>query len=222
MENHNQARSFPEKSQSITAGSFVPEEFGNQPSGGVRIQSAEFTTDAVAHNALPRANGGGIISPQPPGSGERLLNPYQQNAPSRQDQIGFSGFVQASRVPHSQHNTANTYAPNVVEQQDGVLNHSNRSRLNLHSRLAMESTAHQSSVSFASIVVSDPLLISSSGVSLFGIRQPPHWSYQVQTSFQPSSTTHMGCWVVRRRFRHVVALEERLRQECPGAILPPR
>lgn len=67
------------------------------------------------------------------------------------------------------------------------------------------------------VLVSEPLLISASGSSLFGIRQPPHWSYQIQTQFESGST-----WLVRRRFRHVVALEERLRQECPGAIFPPR
>jgi hypothetical protein len=76
---------------------------------------------------------------------------------------------------------------------------------------------------FSKVIVSDPLLISSSGASLFGLRQPPYWSYQIQTTFAPSGVNApMGNWLVRRRFRHVVALEERLRQECPGAILPPR
>jgi hypothetical protein len=77
-------------------------------------------------------------------------------------------------------------------------------------------------VTFGKVIVSEPLLISSSGASLFGLRQPPYWSYQIQTTFASYVTTPMGNWLVRRRFRHVVALEERLRQECPGSILPPR
>jgi hypothetical protein len=62
--------------------------------------------------------------------------------------------------------------------------------------------------------VSEPLLVQPP--SLFNV-VPPHWTYQVQTTLKEG-----GCWLVRRRFRHIVALEDRLREECPGAILPPR
>ena len=62
--------------------------------------------------------------------------------------------------------------------------------------------------------VSDPMLVQPP--SLFNV-VPPHWTYQVQTTLKEG-----GCWLVRRRFRHLVALEDRLHDECPGAILPPR
>jgi len=76
---------------------------------------------------------------------------------------------------------------------------------------------------YAAVRVSEPLLIP--GQALFG--NAPHWSYQIATTLQPQNNNGAaapsgGVWLVRRRFRHVVALEERLREECPGAVLAPR
>ena len=72
---------------------------------------------------------------------------------------------------------------------------------------------------YAAVKVTDPLLIP--GQALFG--NAPHWSYQIATTLQPQGNGGGGMvWLVRRRFRHVVALEDRLREECPGAVLPPR
>jgi hypothetical protein len=67
---------------------------------------------------------------------------------------------------------------------------------------------------YAKVTVSDPLLIQP--YSFLGM-QPPHWTYQVQTNLKEG-----GCWLVRRRFRYVVTLEEKIREECKGSILPPR
>jgi hypothetical protein len=57
------------------------------------------------------------------------------------------------------------------------------------------------------------MLVASGGLFL----NSPYWSYQVETTLK-----ERGSWLVRRRFKHVVALEQRLREECPGSILPPR
>ena len=75
---------------------------------------------------------------------------------------------------------------------------------------------------FGPIAVSDPILVQSPGV----FAGPPHWTYSVvvrdvkkipgQQEFAAVVSN------VRRRFRHFVALEERLRADCLGAILPPR
>jgi hypothetical protein len=94
---------------------------------------------------------------------------------------------------------------------------------------------------YGKVLVSEPMLIQSP--SIFGLSQPPHWSYQVCTQLPapPNSNSSNnnnnggnnggnnnnnggggGVWLVRRRFRHAVSLEDRLRQDCPGAILPPR
>lgn len=69
---------------------------------------------------------------------------------------------------------------------------------------------------YGQVTVSDPLLIQPYSYSFLTIQQP-YWTYQVQTNGKDG-----GCWLVRRRFRHVVTLEEKLRDECKGAILPPR
>jgi hypothetical protein len=101
----------------------------------------------------------------------------------------------------------------------------------------------------STIVVNEPLLVQSSSSLLF-VSSPPHWTYQIMTQLhphammqqqqQPQYSNQYGAQAyggryqqqqqqqqqnmlyVRRRFRHVVALEDRLRDECPGAILPPR
>jgi len=72
---------------------------------------------------------------------------------------------------------------------------------------------------YGKVTINDPMLLQAPSKLFNMVSAPPHWSYQVTTEIrgQPPSV-----WMVRRRFRHVVALEDRLRHECPGAILPPR
>ena len=68
---------------------------------------------------------------------------------------------------------------------------------------------------YTDIKVSEPMLIQNAS---FLISSPPYWSYQITSVLNHNQ----GTWLVRRRFRHVVALEDRMRQACPGSILPPR
>jgi hypothetical protein len=68
---------------------------------------------------------------------------------------------------------------------------------------------------YTHIHVNEPMLIQTQS---FLISSPPYWSYQIMSQL----AGNQGTWLVRRRFRHVVALEERLRLACPGSILPPR
>jgi hypothetical protein len=97
---------------------------------------------------------------------------------------------------------------------------------------------------YGKVVVSDPMLIQGTGL----FAGPPHWTYLVTVHSRSArgnaTTTSAGVVpatannndnaqqhqrpqeqpvsAVRRRFRHFVALEDRLRQSVPGAILPPR
>jgi hypothetical protein len=72
---------------------------------------------------------------------------------------------------------------------------------------------------YTRVLVTEPLLLQAAPVGgFFTIGQAPYWSYQITTECKEQG----GVWMVRRRFRHVVALEDRLREDCPGAILPPR
>lgn len=77
---------------------------------------------------------------------------------------------------------------------------------------------------YGRIVVNDPMLIQGSGL----FAGPPHWTYLVTVhSKRPNNIQQQGqpqhpLSAVRRRFRHFVALEDRLRSSVPGAILPPR
>jgi hypothetical protein len=92
---------------------------------------------------------------------------------------------------------------------------------------------------YGRVTVSDPMLIQGAGL----FAGPPHWTYlvTVYSKDAPGTTTpspppngnpqqqqqqqrpqEQPVSAVRRRFRHFVALEDRLRQSVPGAILPPR
>jgi len=77
---------------------------------------------------------------------------------------------------------------------------------------------------YGRIVVNDPMLIQGSGL----FAGPPHWTYLVtlhskrQNNNNQQSGPQPPLSAVRRRFRHFVALEDRIRTSVPGAILPPR
>ena len=75
---------------------------------------------------------------------------------------------------------------------------------------------------FGAITVTDPVLVQSPGV----FSGPPHWIYNVvvRDKKKIDGQDQFSAVVnnVRRRFRHFVALEDRLRADCLGAILPPR
>lgn len=68
---------------------------------------------------------------------------------------------------------------------------------------------------YVDIKVTEPMLIQQQN---FLISSPPYWSYQIASTL----ANNQGTWLVRRRFKHVVALEDRMRQACPGSILPAR
>lgn len=70
------------------------------------------------------------------------------------------------------------------------------------------------------VAVHDPQFIAGAnflGVPVSGAAGQ-HWTYAFTTTTEGTQHTE----IVRRRFRHVVALEERLRVTCPGVVLPPR
>ena len=73
---------------------------------------------------------------------------------------------------------------------------------------------------YGKIVVNDPMLIQGTGL----FAGPPHWTYlvTVHAKNEKRDNPQQPISAVRRRFRHFVALEDRLRQNVPGAILPPR
>lgn len=74
---------------------------------------------------------------------------------------------------------------------------------------------------FSTVAVTNPTFVKEGGAGLMGGFWPGQggfWSFSVTCSRAGNgqSTT------VNRRFRHFVALEDRLRLDLPGAILPPR
>lgn len=164
---------------------------------------------------------GGFQSPQPSfTAGMHNVNPQLGRVPNIQRSM-MTGSVSSSIMPP----TTTTIQPRAALPPQPIIR-------------------------YGTITVDQPLLLSSSmgmprhgagGVgggggggivsSLWG--SSPHWSYQITTQIPLPSMTQPDqpnqppppppqLWFVRRRFRHVVALEDRLREDCPGAILPPR
>jgi hypothetical protein len=70
---------------------------------------------------------------------------------------------------------------------------------------------------YGKVVVSDPMLIQGTGL----FAGPPHWTYLV-TVYSKNEANTQPVSAVRRRFRHFVALEDRIHTSTPGAILPAR
>mmetsp|Transcript_25602 Transcript_25602/g.36080 ORF Transcript_25602/g.36080 Transcript_25602/m.36080 type:complete len:748 (+) Transcript_25602:147-2390(+) len=143
---------------------------------------------------------------QPPGASYM----YSNTASNVQQQQAAFAPSTTTQGRYSNTNTVNT-GPSFTA---GLHNGPNTSSLGQQLRQAPQEPAPVIPV-YGEIKVSDPLL--EQPMSLLGFSSPPHWTYQVTTTLLEG-----GCWIVRRRFRHVVALEDRLRMDCAGAILPPR
>ena len=168
------------------------------------------------HNQLPQSLYG---SPAQPSTSPPIVDPpvrhvngtfYRDTNPPPPQIINTnadqSRFYQPSQLGSA---TAGMHGPGVVVPQQSNL-------------MAPPQPPPQPTL-YARVLVTEPLLLQTSP-ALFGLGQPPHWSYQLTTELLAGSSGGGGggVWMVRRRFRHVVALEERLREDCPGAILPPR
>lgn len=174
---------------------------------------------------------------------------YQSNAPQQQDMNSTVNHIPGAASYHDpnnmqQPNQSNSryYQPSMIGSPTAGMYNGVTSRNNNHMQpqpnmqpmqnpqAIMQPTRPMAVAPgfYTRILVTEPLLLQSSPGGLFGIGQPPHWSYQITTELNPNVQQqsgqggHQGVWMVRRRFRHVVALEDRLRDDCPGAILPPR
>jgi len=75
---------------------------------------------------------------------------------------------------------------------------------------------------YGKITVTEPMLIQGTGL----FAGPPHWTYLVTLYNKDTNSNNNNhsqpISAVRRRFRHFLALETRLHNSAPGAILPPR
>jgi hypothetical protein len=161
---------------------------------------------------------------QSPQAQQYPSNYYTGNASAQQPQTFAYGTPQQQPMPGP--TPSRYYTP--AQQQPGSLQPQltpspNAGMHNIQSGLGFASPSllpteptPLSNCIYQEITITHPLLIQGTA-SLFGFKQAPHWSYQLNTRLSEGTL-----WLVRRRFRHVVALEDRLRQECPGAILPPR
>jgi len=72
---------------------------------------------------------------------------------------------------------------------------------------------------FTNVSVCNPMLVYTQDIHLFSGNKS-YWSFHVVSTCSDTGTQHS----VRRRFRHFVALEDRLKHcdSCCGSILPPR
>jgi len=158
------------------------------------------------------------------------MDSFYRSDPSTQ-QMGFPG-QQASMMQQHQHQSGDAnryYQPAQNVQAMAGMHNVGQSKSLGQAPILKVVKPEEVNTFYDKVVVSEPLLVAQpKGLlgSLTG-QSTPHWSYQITTYFKPppnqqNQQQHAQYWVVRRRFRHVVALEDRLHDEIPGAILPPR
>jgi len=159
------------------------------------------------HNASIAQNvqGAGILSPS--GNGVHGSQNPQNNG----------GYFYGTREQQIQHpSQQHQYAGSFVQPSTTAGMHNSTQQMNL-GRIKKVALVKPQEVPplYIDIRVTEPMLIQTQS---FLISSPPYWSYQITSQLAGNH----GTWLVRRRFRHVVALEDRLRQACPGSIIPPR
>lgn len=151
-----------------------------------------------------------------------FYRPDQQPPPQQQQQqppVVQQGYGAASYYYSTSGHATTVEQPKPVPTTTAGM-HNHPTTESLIPSKPFEPTLKEFSPLYGPIRVSDPLLVQGSGL----FSGPPHWTYQVTvTNPQPiQGTEYATTNQVRRRFRHFVALEDRLRVDCPGAILPPR
>lgn len=163
-----------------------------------------------------------VQTPPKKGTNASYQERSQRNQSSYQERSQLNNHYQQQQQyqhqqPQPQKQTLSPLAGMFNSQRNNAMNSSNHNSNTQHSFSLYATPPPEFEPIYGDLMVNDPRLVKESG--LFG-SPPPHWTYNVSTL--PKSG-HSGAVIsVRRRFRHFVALEDRLREACPGAILPPR
>mmetsp|Transcript_8460 Transcript_8460/g.20234 ORF Transcript_8460/g.20234 Transcript_8460/m.20234 type:complete len:724 (+) Transcript_8460:93-2264(+) len=145
----------------------------------------------------------GVSIPSPNGNGAHI--------PQNND-----GYYYGTREQKKFHPPQQQHSNNYAQPSSTAGMHNSMQKMNL-GRIRKIALVKPQEVPplYVDIRVTEPMLIQTQS---FLISSPPYWSYQITSQL----AGNLGTWLVRRRFRHVVALEDRLRQACPGSIIPPR
>ncbi len=136
--------------------------------------------------------------------------------PPHQNSGGYYYGTREQQIQHPPPPQQHQFSGNFVQPSTTAGMHNTAQKMNL-GRIRKVALVKPQEVPplYIDIRVTEPMLIQTQS---FLISSPPYWSYQITSQLDGNQ----GTWLVRRRFRHVVALEDRLRQACPGSILPPR
>jgi len=145
-----------------------------------------------------------------------MTMPTGQTTPTLQNTGGYFYGTQEQQIQYSSNQQQQQYSGNFVQPSSTVGMHNATQNMNL-GRIRQITLVRPQEIAplYIDIRVTEPMLIQTQS---FLISSPPYWSYQITSQL----AGNQGTWLVRRRFRHVVALEDRLRQACPGSIIPPR
>lgn len=148
--------------------------------------------------------------------GHRIESPNGHVGPTHQNTSSYFYGTREPKIQHQSHLQQKGYSKNLSRPSSTVGMHNSTEDTNL-GRIRKFKLMKPEEVAplYTNIRVTEPMLIQSQS---FLISSPPYWSYQITSQL----VDNQGTWLVRRRFRHVVALEDRLRQACPGSIIPPR
>lgn len=148
--------------------------------------------------------------------GATMGSPNGHAGPAPPNTGSYYYGTQDQRIRHPSQQQQQVYSEGFSQPSSTVGMHNSAQSMNL-GRIRKITLVKPRDVAplYMDIRVTEPMLIQTQ--SLF-LSSPPYWSYQITSQL----AQNQGTWLVRRRFRHVVALEDRLRQACPGSIIPPR
>jgi len=153
-------------------------------------------------------------------------NSNEYGRPAVQNNGGYFYSTREQQIPHpsqqqpqqqqQQQQQQQGYSGGFVQPSTTAGMHNSSQKMNL-GRIRNITLVKPQDVAplYVDIRITEPMLIQTQS---FLISSPPYWSYQITSHL----AGNQGTWLVRRRFRHIVALEDRLRQTCPGCIIPPR
>ena len=192
----------------------------------------------VVHNPTqrPMIQQNPLTSPSSiPSQGPFVQQPYVTNTAVLEGGLSYAQRSQMRNNMNSSSNTSSQPVPRLQASKTAGMHNTPSYPVSMISNKSSSNSIPRSSdkfdAIFGPITVADPILIQSPGL----FAGPPYWSYAISVwqdenvvpKAKPGERVNLSgdakmISSARRRFRHFVALEERLRRECPGAILPPR
>ena len=198
-----------QQTSAMMQSTMMPPQQSNTPSSMPQQQQQQ--QQQQQHNPV---NGGGFYRQHPPPE-----QPQQALPPGTPNNAYMGGEQQKyyygtqQQQPQTPQQPQLLVSPTITPNPTAGMHNSLQANFGHVSKIILVKPADVAPL-YTHIAVTEPMLIQQQN---FLFSSTPYWSYQLTTTLAAG-----GTWLVRRRFSHVLKLEDKLRQACLGSILPPR